>query len=113
MEDKWKRNRTTENWNNYKRIRNKYYTLVEECKKKYYNETFRKTKNSKETHKNLDELIGLKKEEVLPDKPEDHKALANEFVKYFENKVEKICLEIAKEPLIEGRKHKTEKIQKT
>ena len=102
MEDKWKRNKTTENWNNYKRTRNKYYTLVEEYKKKYYTETFRSTKKSKETHKNLNELIGLKKEKVLPDKPEEHKALANEFVNYFESKVEKICAEIAKESFVEG-----------
>ena len=97
MEDKWRRNKTIENWNNYKRTRNKYFTLIEEYKKKYYIETFRKTKNSKETHKNLEELLGLKKEKVLPDKPEEHKALANEFVNYFENKVEKICADIAKE----------------
>ena len=102
MEDKWRRNKTTENWNNYKVTRNKYYTLVEENKKKYYTETFMKTKNSKETHKNLDELVGLKKEKVLPDKPEEHKALANEFVNYFENKVEKICGDIAEESFVEG-----------
>ena len=102
MEDKWKRNKTAENWNNYKQVRNKYYTLVEENKKKYYNETFKKTKDSKEIHKKLEELLGLKKEKVLPENPADHKTLANEFVKFFENKVERICSELADEPFIEG-----------
>ena len=101
MEDKWKRKKTTENWNNYKKIRNRYYTLIEESKKKYYNEIFKKSKNTKEVHKNLDELLGLKKEKVLPENL-DKKTLANEFVTFFENKVEKICEEIAKEPFTEG-----------
>ena len=99
LEDKWKRKKTIENWNNYKRIRNRYNTLIKENKKKYYNETFQKTKNSKELHKNLENLLGLKKEKILPEKPEDHKSLANGFVNFFGNKVEKICEEIAKESL--------------
>ena len=97
MEDKWKRNKTTENWNNFKKTRNKYNQLIEENKKKYYNGIFQKDNNSKELHKNLDELLGLKKEKILPDNREDYKTLANEFVNFFENKVEKICIEIARE----------------
>ena len=114
MENKWRKNRTTENWNNYKRTRNRYNTLVEDMKKKYYNEKFRKTKNSREIQKNLDELIGLKGEKVLPDKPEEHKTLANNFVKYFENKINKICVEIEKESYVENRyMMKTENIKLT
>ena len=99
MEDKWKRNKTTENWNNYKRARNKYNMLIEENKKKYYNEKLQKTNNSKEIHKDLENLLGLKNEKILPENPEDNKSLANEFVNFFENKVEKICTEIARESL--------------
>ena len=65
LEDKWKRHRSLENWNSYKAIRNRYNMLVEDNKKKYYKETFKKSKNPKEIHKNLEELLGLKKEKVF------------------------------------------------
>ena len=97
MEYKWKRNKTIENWNNFKKTRNEYNKLIEVNKKRYYNGTFQKEKNSKELHKNLEELLGLKKEKILPENMKDRKTLANEFVNFFENKVEKICIEIARE----------------
>ena len=99
MEDKWKRNKSTENWNNYKRARNRYNMLVEKNKKKYYNETFQNRSNSKEVHKNLENLLGLKNEKILPENQKDNKSLADEFVNFFDNKVDKICMEIAREPL--------------
>ena len=80
IEDKWKRNKTVDNWNNYKTVRNKYNTLVELNKIKYYNETLKNTKNPKKKHKILDELLGLKKEKVLPNYSKDHTTLANEYV---------------------------------
>ena len=101
MEDKWKRNKSVENWEIYKRIRNNYYTLIEKNKKKYYNEKFQNSRNSKEIHKNLEELLGLKKEKVFPDEPSEPRCLADEFVEFFENKVEKICAEIEIESLEE------------
>ena len=41
-------------------------------------------------NKNLDDLIGLKKEKVLPENNSNHTDLANKFVKYFDDKTDKI-----------------------
>ena len=93
MEDKWKRSKKSDRellWLQYKAARNKYYDMIETNKKKYYNELFKSMKNHKQTQENLDELLGHKKEKILPETKKDHKNLANEFVDYFEEKTEKI-----------------------
>ena len=41
-------------------------------------------------NKNLDDLIGLKKEKVLPENSSNHMDLANKFVKIFDDKTDEI-----------------------
>ena len=41
-------------------------------------------------NKNLDDLIGLKKEKVLPENDSNHMDLANRFGKFFDDKTDKI-----------------------
>ena len=41
-------------------------------------------------NKNLDDLIGLKKERVLPENNGNHMDLANRFGKFFDDKTDKI-----------------------
>ena len=42
-------------------------------------------------NKNLDDLLGLKKEKVLPENNSNRMDLANKFVKLFDDKTDKIC----------------------
>ena len=89
MEDKWKRSKNSkseENWSLYKAARNKYNDMIEKIKKTYYNNLFSEEKNPKLIQENLDELLGHKKEKVLPEFTDDYKNLANYFVNYFEEK---------------------------
>ena len=100
MEDKWKRSKKekkNENWSLYKAARNRYTDLIEKTKKLYYNKIFSETKNSKHTHNNLDELLGLKKGKILPEVTSNYIDLANNFVNYFEDKIERICLSLGNE----------------
>ena len=90
LESKWKRNKTNQNRPNFTQVRNEYYNLIEKTKKKYYNNLFDSTKNPKDIHRHLDDLIGKKKEKILPENIIDHKTLTNNFVTYFEEKTSKI-----------------------
>ena len=64
---------------------------------------FSEEKNPKKIHENLDCLLGLKKEKVLPKVTNDCKSLADEFGNHFEEKIETISLsfttEASQEPL--------------
>ena len=94
MEDKWRRSKNlkrNENWELYKKARNEYNTLIEKTKKEYYSDVFSNTNNSKNIHKNLDELLGLKREKILPTVTSNYEDMTNDFVNYFEDKIEKIC----------------------
>ena len=91
MEDKWKRSKTDENWLCYTNARNKYNYMVEKAKKNHYNTLFAQTKDSKSINRNLDNLLGLKKEKILPENKGDPPILANNFAIYFEEKIDKIC----------------------
>lgn len=54
-------------------------------------------KNPPKIHGNLAGISGLKEEKVLPDVTSDYKNLADNFVNYFEEKIERICHSLDKE----------------
>ena len=95
MENKWKRSKKTdseENWTLFVTARNQYNALVERTKKTYYNNLFSEEKIPKRIHDNLSELLGKKKEKVLPESYSDNKKMANDFAYYFDEKIERIIL---------------------
>ena len=92
MEGRWKRAKTSENWLLYTTARNSYNQMVEKCKKKYFTELFAENKNTKIMHSNLDDLLGVKKERVLPENKGCPKSLADNFVHFFEEKINNICM---------------------
>ena len=65
--------------------------MIEKAKKNYYNKLFAQTKDSKSINRNLDDLLGLKKEKILPENKGDPLILTNSFATYFEEKIDKIC----------------------
>ena len=94
LEDRWKRSKPLKKQENYllfKAARNYYNNLVEKTKKIYYKKRFKETKDSKLIQDDLDSLLGLKKEKVLPEIKEDLEALVNEFSDHFDEKIAKIC----------------------
>ena len=58
-------------------------TLIEKTKRKYYNNALKNNKDPRMLNKNLDDLIGLKKEKVLPENNSNHMDLANRFWEIF------------------------------
>ena len=57
----------------------------------------KKRKIQKKIHENLEKLLELNKEKVLPDVAISNKNMANDFVNYFEEKIERICLSLTSE----------------
>ena len=85
LEYKWKRTRTPQSRASYVRARNDYNALVERTKRDYYNNECKNTKDSKRLHKRLDELLGIRKEKILPDIIN-----AENFAQFFNNKIDRI-----------------------
>ena len=56
----------------------------------YYNNALKNSKDPRMLSKNLDDLIGLKKEKVLPENNSNQIDLANKFVNSFYDKTDKI-----------------------
>ena len=97
MEDKWKRaknSKKNEYWNLFKIARNKYYDLIEKTKREYYNKLFTNKENQKNIYDNLNNLLGIKKVKILPTETSNYKDMANNFVNYFENKIERIIMNL-------------------
>ena len=90
LEGRWKRAKNRESRTLYNRARNDYNTLTEKTKRNYYNNELKSIKDPRMLNKNLDGLIGLKKEKVLPENNSNHMDLANKFVKFFDDKTDKI-----------------------
>ena len=63
--------------------------MIEKTKNVYYNNLFSEKKNPKKIHGNLSDLLGINKEKVLPEVTSDYKNMADDFVNYFEEKIEK------------------------
>ena len=100
MEDKWKRSKTEENWLCYTTARNKYNNMIEKSKKKYYNKLFEESKDSKSVNRNLNNLLGLKKEKILPENKDDPLILTNSFATYFQEKIERICTSLGNQSAV-------------
>ena len=83
FEDKWKRAKNRESRALYNKARNDYNTLIEKTKRNYYNNALKNNKDPRMFSKNLDDLIGLKKEKVLPENNNNHIDLASKFVNFF------------------------------
>ena len=90
FEDRWKRAKNRESRALYNKARNDYNTLIEKTKRNYYNNALKNNKDLRMLSKNLDGLIGLKKEKVLPENNNNHIDLASKFVKFFDDKTDKI-----------------------
>ena len=90
FEERWKRTKHRESRAPYNKARNDYNTLIEKTKRKYYNNALKNNKDPRMLNKNLDDLIGLKKEKVLPENNGNHMGLANRFGKFFDDKTDKI-----------------------
>ena len=67
FEERWKRTKNRESRALYNKARHDYNTLIEKTKRKYYNNVLKNNKDPRMLNKNLDDLIGLKKEKVLPE----------------------------------------------
>ena len=80
LEDNWRKKRTPQTRALYVRARNDYNALVERVKRDYYNNESETMNDSKKRHKRLDDLLGLKKERILPDS-----ISAEVFAKFFNN----------------------------
>ena len=63
---------------------------MEKTKRKYYNKALKNIKDPRMLSKNLDDLLGLKKEKVLPENNSNHMNLANKFLKFFDDNTDKI-----------------------
>ena len=94
LEDKWKRTRSTESKTMFNRAKNSYNNLLMKTKIKYYNQI---EKDPKRLNKNLDDLLGIKGEKVLPSNYNNDKNLADNFVKYYDEKTDKICSSLTNE----------------
>ena len=90
LEKRWKREKNRESRALYNTARNDYNTLIEKTKRKYYNNELKNTKDPRMLNKNLDDLLRLKKEKVLPENNSNHMDLPNKFVKFFDDKTDKI-----------------------
>ena len=90
FEERWKRATNRESRALYNKARNDYNTLIEKTKINCYNNALKNNKDPRMLNKNLDDLIGLKKEKVLPENNSNHMDLANKFVKFFDDKTDKI-----------------------
>ena len=85
MENRWKRAKTPQSRALYTKARNDYNALVERTKRNYYNNECKNMKDTKELHKKLDDLLGLRKEKILPDS-----VSADSFAQFFNDKIDKI-----------------------
>ena len=85
MEDRWKRLRTPQSRAAYTKVRNSYNNLVEKTKRNYYNNECKNMKDMKKLHKKLDDLLGLRKEKILPDS-----ISVEGFAQFFNDKIDKI-----------------------
>ena len=63
---------------------------MKKTKRKYYNNALKNNKDPRMLNKNLDDLIGLKKEKVLPENNGNNMGLANRFGKFFDGKTNNI-----------------------
>ena len=92
FEERWKRAKNRESRALLNKARNDYNTLVEKTQRKYYNNALKKQYKSENVEQDplLDDLIGLKKEKVLPENNSNHMDLANRFGKFFDDKTDKI-----------------------
>ena len=90
LEERWKRAKNRESRVLYNKARNDYNTLIEKTKRKYSNNVLKNNKDPRMLNKNLDDLLGLKKEKELPENNSNHMDPANKFVKFFDDKADKI-----------------------
>ena len=61
----------------------KYIDIYFILKITYYNNALKNNKDQRILNKNLDDLIGLKKEKLLPENNGNHMGLANRFGNFF------------------------------
>ena len=85
MENRWRRAKSAQARASYNKARNDYNTLIEKTKRKFYNNESQKTNNMRKFHKTLDDLLGLKKEIVLPEN-----VCVENFARFFDEKIDKI-----------------------
>lgn len=88
-ESKWRRVRSIQSRSEYNNIRNHYNSQIKKIKMKYYNESWKTKSNTK--WRDLDELLGKKREKILPKCENNNKILAERFSAFFDEKIEKIC----------------------
>ena len=89
-ERRWRKSKTLENRTNYVIIRNQVNEKIRETKLNYYNSVSEREKDLNKLYGIFDSLLGVKKENILPDNENDDNNLAIKFVKYFENKIKLI-----------------------
>ena len=85
MEDRWKRGRTPQLRALYTKARNDYNALIEKTKKNYYNNECKKKNDMKKLHIELDDMLGIKKEKILPEC-----ISVEDFAQFFNDKIDNI-----------------------
>ena len=85
FENRWKRARSPRSRALYTKARNDYNALLEKTKRNFYNSECRKMNDVKKKHRELDDLLGLKKEKILPEN-----ISAENFALFFNEKIDKI-----------------------
>ena len=64
LEERWKREKNRESRALYNKGRNDFDTLIEKTKRNYYSNALKNNKDPRMLNKNLNDLLGLKKEKV-------------------------------------------------
>ena len=105
-ERQYRKNKTDENEEHYKRLKNRYNFELEKARTNYYNNSISATKDSKMLFKVINKLTGNYKESTYPTLESD-KAAADLLASFFVNKVENIRNNIATSNLFatEHQKH--------
>lgn len=89
-ENAWLRNKTDNTWSAYCIAKNRYNNIIKQSKINYYRRKIvEAAKDAKKLYRLLNGLTGCFSEKNLPDGKSDQ-LLANEFLKFFKNKIDNI-----------------------
>jgi hypothetical protein len=105
LEKKWRRSRKQSDYENYKEQRNKYNNLLNELKRKNLSTLIAQNRgNSRNMFRVLNHALHRKPKPVLPPCKNDTE-LANNFIEFFEQKIDKIRTKLDKdnEPIPQDR----------
>jgi exonuclease III len=98
MEKVWRKNKTTVNWNRYKKERNKYTNMINDTKLRILSENIEECRNdTKKLYQLINSITGIKSENLLPSNGSDSE-LAEEFSNYFFEKINSIRNELSAVP---------------